>query len=67
MAESKPKAADAKAADAVEAQAAEVQKITDEAERKGYLGEAADKTPNRNYTVAGVLEGAPTPETSPES
>ncbi len=35
----------------------------EEANEKGYLGEVADKTPNENYTVAGVTKGAETPET----
>lgn len=38
----------------------------DEANEKGYLGEVADKTPNQNYTVAGVTKGAETPESSPD-
>lgn len=40
-----------------------VEKAVQEAEEKGYIGETPDDTPNRNYTVAGVLEGAETPET----
>lgn len=32
-------------------------------EDKGYWGVQVDKTPNENYTVAGVLAGKPTPET----
>lgn len=32
-------------------------------EDKGYFGHQVDKTPNENYTVAGVLAGKPTPET----
>ncbi len=44
--------------------ASQLQATMDEAEAKGYLGEVADETPNRNYTVAGVLEGAETPETA---
>lgn len=45
-----------------EATAHAMQKATDEAEEKGYLGEAADETPRENYTVAGVVAGKPTPE-----
>jgi hypothetical protein len=41
----------------------EVQKAVDEAEDKGYLGVEVDPTPDSHYTVAGVLEGKPTPET----
>jgi hypothetical protein len=38
----------------------------EEAQEKGYFGVTPDPTPNYNYTVAGVLEGAPTPETDME-
>ncbi len=41
----------------------EVQARVDEANEKGYFGETPDPTPNENYTVAGVVKGAPTPET----
>lgn len=41
-----------------------VQKAVDEAESKGYIGTTPDETPNENYTVAGVLSGKPTPETT---
>lgn len=34
-----------------------------ESDGAGYRGVQADKTPNENYTVAGVLAGKPTPET----
>lgn len=40
-----------------------VQAQTDAAEDRGVLGVEVDPTPNENYTVAGVLSGAPTPET----
>lgn len=43
----------------------EVQKAVDEAEDKGYLGVEVDPTPDSHYTVAGVTEGKPTPETDP--
>lgn len=42
---------------------AEVQARFDEANAKGYFGETPDKTPNENYTLAGVTSGKPTPET----
>jgi hypothetical protein len=42
----------------------EVQAKVDEAEDKGYLGTAVDETPRENYTLQGVVEGKPTPETS---
>ncbi|WP_225320650.1 hypothetical protein [Streptomyces luteolifulvus] len=41
----------------------EAQKTIDRAEERGLLGVEVDPTPNENYTVAGVLAGAPTPET----
>jgi hypothetical protein len=44
----------------------EVQKAVDKVEEKGYLGVEVDPTPDSHYTVAGVLEGKPTPETDPE-
>lgn len=50
-----------KAAD--DAGQAEVQAMFDEANDKGYFGETPDKTPNENYTLAGVTAGKPTPET----
>lgn len=41
-----------------------VQAAFDKETEQGYRGEAAtDPTPNENYTVAGVISGAPTPET----
>ncbi|MCA1569315.1 MAG: hypothetical protein LC798_03125 [Chloroflexi bacterium] len=49
---------------ATDAAAANVQKAIDEAEAKGYIGTTPDETPNENYTVAGVLAGKPTPETT---
>ena len=41
----------------------EVQTAVDEASEKGYLGVEVDPTPDSHYTVTGVLEGKPTPET----
>lgn len=43
--------------------ASEVQEKVDQAEDKGHLGVAPDPTPNENYTVAGVTNHKPTPET----
>lgn len=40
----------------------EVQANMDEDTDKGYHGSTPDKTPNENYSVAGVLAGKPTPE-----
>ena len=42
--------------------ASEVQARFDEANEKGYFGHAPDKTPNENYTLAGVTSDKPTPE-----
>lgn len=47
---------------AVEATAGAMQKLTDEAEDKGFYGTSPDKTPRENYTVEGVIAGKPTPE-----
>jgi hypothetical protein len=41
----------------------QLQETFDEANEKGFFGEATDKTPNENYTLAGVTSGAKTPET----
>ncbi len=41
----------------------EVQARVDDANEQGYFGDVPDPTPNENYTVAGVVKGAPTPET----
>lgn len=46
--------------------AGEVQEKMDEEQEKGYRGTKGDPTPNENYTVAGVTQNAPTPETDPE-
>lgn len=51
---------------AAEASTAALQAQVDEAEQQGYFGSTPDDTPNRAYTVAGVTEGAPTPETEPQ-
>lgn len=32
-------------------------------ESDGYFGETPDDTPNEHYTVSGVIEGKPVPET----
>lgn len=45
---------------------AEVQETFDAIEEKGYIGTVPDETPNENYTVQGVVSGAPTPETTKE-
>lgn len=52
-------------ADAVKADTSttEVQQKVDKDEARGFRGIEVDPTPNENYTIAGVISGAPTPET----
>lgn len=57
---SEPENQDVPAGDEV---AAEVQHATDKAQEQGFFGVETDPTPNAHYTVAGVVEGLPTPET----
>jgi hypothetical protein len=45
---------------------AEVQAKADEIDAKGYFGQTVDETPRENYTLEGVIAGAPVPETEPE-
>ena len=40
-----------------------VQRATDKAQEQGFFGVEVDPTPNEHYSVAGVVEGKPTPET----
>lgn len=47
--------------------AAEVQANVDKAEEQGFQGEAVDPTPRENYTLQGVVSGAPTPETDKDA
>ncbi|AYN57275.1 hypothetical protein PBI_BRIDGETTE_8 [Arthrobacter phage Bridgette] len=49
---------------ASEAAADKAQSATDKINEQGFLGEEVDKTPNENYTIAGVTAGKPTPETT---
>lgn len=44
----------------------EVQAKVGAATDQGFSGVEVDSTPNENYTVAGVLAGKPTPETTRE-
>jgi hypothetical protein len=39
------------------------QEVMDAEHDQGFRGTKVDPTPNEAYTVAGVLKGAPTPET----
>ncbi|WP_156369800.1 hypothetical protein [Arthrobacter sp. Leaf145] len=43
---------------------ASVQEKFDKINEQGFVGEEVDKTPNENYSVAGVTAGKPTPETT---
>lgn len=43
-----------------------VQEIVDKEVEQGFRGVKTDPTPNEHYTLAGVAEGLPTPETHPE-
>lgn len=52
---------DAEAADA--AVADQVQAAVDVETEQGFRGVEVDPTPNENYTLAGQVAGAPTPET----
>lgn len=47
-----------------EAAVEKVQDTVDTINEQGFYGEEVDKTPNENYTVAGVTSGKPTPETT---
>lgn len=49
-----------------DADLASVQEGVDVETEQGYRGSVPDETPNRNYTVQGQVEGAPTPETPGE-
>lgn len=46
---------------------AEVQQRVDQEQAQGFVGVEVDPTPNENYTVAGVSQGAPTPETDADA
>lgn len=45
----------------------QVQQRVDAENAQGFAGVEVDPTPNENYTMQGVIEGAPTPETDPET
>lgn len=47
--------------------AAEVQANVDKAEEQGFQGTAVDPTPRENYTLQGVVDGKPTPETDKDA
>lgn len=46
---------------------AEVKERIDRETERGFRGVEVDPTPNENYTVAGVIQGAPTPETDADA
>jgi 3-mercaptopyruvate sulfurtransferase SseA len=41
----------------------EVQATVDAENEQGFIGQRVDPTDRANYTVGGVISGAPTPET----
>ena len=45
----------------------QVDEAFEEANERGYFGTTTDPTPDENYTVEGVANGAPTPETDEEA
>jgi hypothetical protein len=51
--------------DATKAQSTATTQIEKE-NAQGFRGTEVDSTPNENYTVQGVISGAPTPETDAE-
>lgn len=61
-----PKDDPAQAAAAVEQTREDMQAATDQAAAQGFVGTKVDPTPDEHYTLGGVVEGKPTPETSPE-
>ncbi|MFD4912849.1 hypothetical protein ACFWNR_06455 [Streptomyces virginiae] len=54
---------DSKPAPAIDEATAAVQAAFDKAQEQGFYGVEVDPTDNHAYTVAGVTEGAATPET----
>ncbi|CAM5681475.1 MULTISPECIES: hypothetical protein [Streptomyces] len=64
---SKPAEPETPDAPADDPAAREVQHATDKAQQRGFYGVETDPTPNEHYTVAGVIQGRPTPETDPEA
>ncbi len=47
--------------------AAEVQERSDEAAEQGFYGTSTDPTPRDHYTLSGVADGKPTPETDADA
>lgn len=52
---------------AAEAGNEQVQEAKDQEDEQGFRGTEVDPTPNEAYTLQGVTEGQPTPETDPEA
>lgn len=46
---------------------AEVDKAVEKETEQGFRGNEVDPTPNENYTVKGVIDGKPVPETNAEA
>ncbi|MEW1803205.1 hypothetical protein ACIGO7_35315 [Streptomyces virginiae] len=62
-----PRKDDSKPTPAVDDSTAAIQKAFDKAQEQGFFGVETDPTPNEHYTVAGVVEGKPTPETNKDA
>ena len=45
----------------------DIQARVDQENKQGFRGIEVDSTPNENYTLAGVVKDAPTPETDVET
>jgi hypothetical protein len=54
------------AEDKLEPEAQALQDAENQVTAQGYRGTVPDPTPNHHYTVAGVTDGKPTPETDPD-
>ncbi|MEU9415161.1 hypothetical protein [Streptomyces sp. NPDC048272] len=52
---------------AVDEAVAAVQHVADKAQEQGFYGVEVDPTDNHAYTLAGVIEGQPTPETDEDA
>lgn len=65
-ASSKPGQPDASVEAVKEAGGDQVQEMVDEANDRGYFGEMLDDTPREHYTLEGVGQGLPTPESDAE-
>lgn len=62
MSDSNKKQSQAKA-ESTDAGTEQLQQAFDKANEQGFFGESSDPTPNEHYTVDGVTNDKPTPET----